>query len=53
LGTAKATSQEGVSSTDQCDLFWRHEAKNDLFKLLANKLNLTQKQFEKGIEAFE
>jgi hypothetical protein len=35
------------------DLFWRHETKNDLFKMLATKLSKTQKQFEEDIDILE
>jgi hypothetical protein len=35
------------------DLFWRHETKNDMFKMIATKLRKTQKQFEEDIETLE
>jgi hypothetical protein len=35
------------------DLFWRHETKNDLYKMLATKLKKTRKQFELEIESLE
>ena len=35
------------------DLFWRHETKNDLFKMLSTKLKITQRQFEKDVENLE
>lgn len=35
------------------DLFWRHETKNDMFKMIATKLRKTQKQFEKDIETLD
>jgi hypothetical protein len=35
------------------DLFWRHETKDDLFKIIATKLGKTQKQFEEAIDILE
>jgi hypothetical protein len=35
------------------DLFWRHETKNDLYKMLATRLEKTQKQLEIEIEILE
>ena len=35
------------------DLIWRHETKNDMFKMIATKLRITQKQFEKDIETLD
>jgi hypothetical protein len=35
------------------DLFWRHETKNDLYKMLATKLKKTRKQLEVEIETLE
>ncbi len=35
------------------DLFWRHETKNDLFKMIATKLKKTKKQFEEDIETLK
>jgi hypothetical protein len=34
----------------EADLFWRHETKNDLYKMLATKLKKTRKQLEIEIE---
>jgi hypothetical protein len=35
------------------DLLWRHETKNDLYKMLATKLKKTRKQLEMEIETLE
>ncbi len=35
------------------DLFWRHETKDDLFKMIATKLGKTQKQFEETINTLD
>lgn len=35
------------------DLFWRHETKNDLYRMLATKLRKTRRQFEEDIETLE
>ncbi|MBN2806617.1 MAG: hypothetical protein JXR22_08145 [Prolixibacteraceae bacterium] len=33
----------------EADLIWRHETKDDLFRMIANKLNLKKKDFEEII----
>jgi hypothetical protein len=35
------------------DLHWRHETKNDLFKMIATKLGKTQKQFEEVVDTLD
>jgi hypothetical protein len=34
------------------DLIWRHETKNDLFMVIADKLGLSRKEFEEIIESY-
>ncbi len=49
----KPLLKEEFPQLTNADLFWRHETKNDLFKMLATKLKKTQKQFENDIDTLE